>query len=549
MRRPGLTRIVLFAAIGIAAVTTVFLLWTLPPGTVIIPQAPPSTTVFGAYHIHTNRSDGSGTIDDVARAAAEAQLQFVIVTDHGDATATPEPPSYRRGVLVIDAVEVSTQEGHVVALGLEGAAPYPLGGEGRDAIEDIRRMGGWAIAAHPDSDKPDLRWRGPATDGIEWINADSEWRDEPTSRVLAAAAQSLIRTPPAIATLFDRPATTLRRWDQWARQGPVAGMAAVDAHARIGIDEREEPRAARTLLARPSYLDMFRTLVQAAWLDAPLSGAPGEDAARVLDALRHGRTYSVVSAIARPASLTLTAEATTLAASVPGAPEADVRIYRGQDVVAQGSGRADAANLQPGHYRVEVYWPGWDVPWMVAGQWIGGPPQTDNITVRDVSSSSPERMRVPADRGWVIEQHPGSRTEWTSESGRTRATFALGGGRPMGQYAALVHEVPTEIGVDEIEFDIVASRPMRVSVQVRLPEAMRGERWMRSVYADTTPRRVRVALRDFTPAERPVTRTPVSARIQSLLFVVGWPHTAPGSEGWFDVSNVVLRGPDATSGP
>ena len=118
-------------------------------------------------------------MDEVASAAARAGLKFVIFTDHGDATRDPDPPHYRDGVLCIDAVEVSTSGGHVVALGLP-ATPYPLGGEARDVLEDIARLGGIAIAAHPGSRRDDLRWAdwdAPIT-GLEWLNADSEWRDE-----------------------------------------------------------------------------------------------------------------------------------------------------------------------------------------------------------------------------------------------------------------------------------------------------------------------------------------------------------------------------------
>ena len=82
-------------------------------------------TVAGALHIHTNRSDGSGSPDEVAAAAARAGLKFIILTDHGDGTRAPDPPQYRSGVLVIDAVELSTSAGHYIAIGLP-QAPYPL---------------------------------------------------------------------------------------------------------------------------------------------------------------------------------------------------------------------------------------------------------------------------------------------------------------------------------------------------------------------------------------------------------------------------------------
>lgn len=37
--------------------------------------------------------------------------------------------------------------------------------------EDVRRLGGFGIVAHPDSPKPSLRWTSTARpDGVEWID-------------------------------------------------------------------------------------------------------------------------------------------------------------------------------------------------------------------------------------------------------------------------------------------------------------------------------------------------------------------------------------------
>src|SRR5260370_13957630 len=58
------------------------------------------------------------------------------------------------------------------------AAPYPLAGEPRDVIEDVRRLGGFGIAAHPDSPKPQLRWTDWTApfDAVELLNPDTSWR-------------------------------------------------------------------------------------------------------------------------------------------------------------------------------------------------------------------------------------------------------------------------------------------------------------------------------------------------------------------------------------
>src|SRR5919198_193447 len=95
--------------------------------------------------------------DEVARAAARAGLRFLIFTDHGDGTRPPDPPAYRSGVLCLDGVEISTTGGHYIAVDMP-AAPYPLAGEPRDVVEDVRRLGGFGVVAHPDSPKLQLQW-------------------------------------------------------------------------------------------------------------------------------------------------------------------------------------------------------------------------------------------------------------------------------------------------------------------------------------------------------------------------------------------------------
>jgi hypothetical protein len=157
-------------------------------------------------HIHTKRSDGSGTPEQVAAAAARAGLQFIVLTDHGDGSVrTPSRPTYHSGVLVVDAVEISGDDGHVVALGL-AKTPYPLGGEVRDIVEDVARMGAMPIAAHPGSAKPNLRWTEwtSAFSGLEWLNGDSEYRDEGWS-IARTLLTYPFRSAPSLARMLDRP--------------------------------------------------------------------------------------------------------------------------------------------------------------------------------------------------------------------------------------------------------------------------------------------------------------------------------------------------------
>jgi hypothetical protein len=206
--------------------------------------------VKGVIHVHSARSDGTGTIDDIATAAAAAGLQYVIVTDHGDGTRAPDPPSYRSGVLVIDAVEVSTTNGHYLALGVP-QTPFRLAGEARGVVEDVTRFDGFGFAAHPTSRRESLRWQDwdAPFDGIEWLNADSEWRDESWMALTRALFTYPLRSTEALATLLDRPEEALMRWDQRARRRHVIGIAAADAHARLS-DDYEDYGIARISLVR-----------------------------------------------------------------------------------------------------------------------------------------------------------------------------------------------------------------------------------------------------------------------------------------------------------
>ncbi len=328
---------------------------TLPPRSVHLTTALPSTIAYGAYHIHTTHSDGSGTPDDVALAASRAGLKFVLLTDHGDATRVLAPPTYLHGVLVIDGTEITTAVGHLVALGLPSAAPYPLGGEADDVIEDVHRLGGFAVVAHPDSPKFDLSWRGPraGADGVEWLNADAEWRDESRLKLIGTFSHFFVRPAESLAELIQRPAKTLQRWDADMSSKSIVGLAAADAHGTMGW--RGKDQSGGVVIGDRLYEQIFRTFAQAVVLDAPLSGAADVDAAAILHAVRSGHTFSIVTAFASPASIDLTASdgisneligerlipsntTITISARVPEAPDAHLVLMQGGREISSGSG-------------------------------------------------------------------------------------------------------------------------------------------------------------------------------------------------------------------
>ncbi|MEO7190802.1 MAG: CehA/McbA family metallohydrolase [Vicinamibacterales bacterium] len=559
----GTLRTLLIATAAVTAAVALYVGLTLPRRAATLSSGLTSTQILGAYHIHSTRSDGSGSVDAIAAAAERAGLSFIILTDHGDGTRAPDPPTYRHGVLCIDAVELNSAEGHIVALGLTAAAPYPLAGPARDVIDDIHRLGGAAVLAHPDSPKPELRWRGQNQrfDGIEWMNVDAEWRDNSSTQLLSAALHGLLRPAEAMASLFARPVRTLQRWDSAARVRPVFGLAAVDAHARVGWKEDEEPRL-HTAVELPSYEALFRTMNQIVQVDQPLSGSAAPDAARLLTAILAGHSYSAISAIASPGRLAFTARVgesagfamgdrvpastapVTFVAAIANAPLARMTILANGRPVATGLGEVTHVATAAGVYRLEAFYPGSPIPWLVSN------PIVIEATAPVFTAGSPDEARspvptrleaMPIDRlRWVVERDQRSAGEVRRADARVEFDFLLGDGAPIGQYAALVTPLDARMGVERIEFLGQASRPLRVSVQVRIPGGRDGERWRQSVYLDETPRRVSLRLQDFERVGPPTSQRPIAVPLHGLLFVVDTVNAAPGSRGTLWISDLTL---------
>jgi hypothetical protein len=551
---------ILMAAAILAAAFLVAAL-PLPNPRAALPAATPDVPVaLGSFHIHTNRSDGSGSPDDVAAAAARAGLNFIVLTDHGDGTRKPDGPQYRHGVLVIDGVELSTQNGHYIAVGLS-QAPYPLRGDARDVVEDVRRLGGFGIVAHPDSSKSGLRWHGWSTDfdGMEWLNADTEWRDEEWQQLARGLTRYPFRPAETLAALLDRPDATLARWDRLTQQRPVVALAGADAHARAGWRDDDVDGYRRGWFLRvPSYDASFRTFALRVLLDRPLSKNAQADAAQIVSSLRRGAVYSAIDAVGSPGVLDFSATANgrtirqgeiftettaslTFSARVNAQGEGVIILRKDGRVLAQRPlPMLTHASAGEGTYRIEVHLsnaPGDPpIPWIVSNP-IYVRPQGWGTPTR--TTASPATITSSAQGGpWHVEKDAASAAQVAqkdSPKGPVQFTFRLGPGERTGKYAAL--GIGVGKGLTErthVSMRAHASQPMRISVQARQPGS--GHRWQRSIYLDTTPRDIIVRFDDMRPIGSSATFDPAVA--DTLLFVVDTTNTAPGTSGSFTISDL-----------
>ncbi|KAF5090772.1 PHP-associated [anaerobic digester metagenome] len=99
-------------------------------------------------HIHTSCSkDGESSVAQVLATAAAVGIDVIAITDHDTMDGYQIAREITSEVLVIPGVEVSTKDGHLIALGVT-TAPEP-GMPVLDTITKVHQAGGVTILPHP----------------------------------------------------------------------------------------------------------------------------------------------------------------------------------------------------------------------------------------------------------------------------------------------------------------------------------------------------------------------------------------------------------------
>lgn len=199
-------------------------------------------------HIHTTHSyDGTATVPAVLEHVARyTDLNLIAITDHdavdGALEAMHLAPRY--GIEVIPGSEVTTAEGHLLALFV--TEPVPARRSLEATVEAIAAQGGIAIAAHPGG-----RWKGSL-------------REATIGRALACQgiADTLLGIETFNASLPYL--NTNRRALAIARRLPLSAVGNSDAHMlwMIGQGASEFPGRTSTDLLAALRLGHTKALIQ-----------------------------------------------------------------------------------------------------------------------------------------------------------------------------------------------------------------------------------------------------------------------------------------------
>lgn len=123
-------------------------------------------------HVHSDHSDGLGSVHEILKEATLKGLDGLAITDHDTLEGHREATSAPSDILILPGYEVETDAGHVLVLGLEQLPPF----DGKIVYEDLigwaRGLGGLTVLAHPAAGRRRLRrWRREKPDAVEVLNA------------------------------------------------------------------------------------------------------------------------------------------------------------------------------------------------------------------------------------------------------------------------------------------------------------------------------------------------------------------------------------------
>ncbi len=215
-------------------------------------------------HIHTTISDGHASIREVLDYVAEhGQLDVIAITDHDrlDASLWAHSHQHLYPFEVVPAVEVTSAEGHVLALWV--TQPIPKGLSLVETTAAIHEQGGLAVLAHPLEPMISIRWfwryfsqsavlQSSGIDAIEIFNAGaftpgSNWlaqriyQKSDLPKVGNSDAHSLATIATGITRFRGRTATDLREsilCGQTAAEGKSWPITAYLSILRILIHKR-----------------------------------------------------------------------------------------------------------------------------------------------------------------------------------------------------------------------------------------------------------------------------------------------------------------------
>ncbi len=260
----------------------------------------------GAIHIHSTFSDGTGTVEEIAKYANEVNLDFIILTDHNTLLARDKGlEKWFDNTMVIVGYEINDKNNrnHYLVMGLEelvGTFRVLPNGElgnnlpAEEYVTEIKKKGGVGFIAHPFEKRnkypehpayPWTAWRSKDYDGIEIWNHMSEWVEGLNDN------NKVQRFLHPLKSIEAPDKEAVKKWDEVNKERKVTAIGSVDAHAH-----KQNVMGFYTLEVFP-YKVLFKSIRTHVLLNEEIQKGNNEKFSfykkEIIEALRYGRSFIV----------------------------------------------------------------------------------------------------------------------------------------------------------------------------------------------------------------------------------------------------------------
>jgi hypothetical protein len=323
----------------------------------------------GIIHCHSTYSDGTGDMEEIGKAANDAGLDFVMMTDHDQMKPVEDGQEKWNGSsLIICGTEITPEKNHYIVFGdkklkdvekLKGLKP-------QEVIDAVNAQNWFGFIAHPDHGGtqkfgiPSYRWEDWNVSnytGMSLWDLMTDWQSQLDREDVSVDVHSEFED-----WLSGPRIETLKRWDQLNLKAKVVGIGEVDNH-------KYKKEYNGQMLEIFPYETAFKTVTNHILIDKPLDKDFKKAKKQVLEAVKHGALYVSFDWWDDPTDFSFEidngkkiagmgdsielSEKTELVASFP--QEALLNVYKNGESILEEEGDEILVDLtEPGAYRVEA---------------------------------------------------------------------------------------------------------------------------------------------------------------------------------------------------
>lgn len=330
----------------------------------------------GVINVHSDLSIGSSSPQQIATAAKQAGIDFVILTDLNAFEENVHNDSYSQNVLFLTGGKYSYLDSRLIFYSPNKEIIGKNLGEAQIRFADMLTQSegvnkdSLSILAHPYL--LGYTWNGdlpPGLDGMEVINVKSlsvrAWQASKASVIWSFLIYPF-NPDFSLARLFLEPSEELALFDKTTQHQKMIAFAGAEASARA-------IPLANYLIKFPSYQRNFEIATNHVLLPSELTGNLNSDRQKIVGALKKGQFYLAFDALGDPKGFVATIEdrgrsymmgsqmkltkGMTLNVQIPGPPKNffEIVIYKNGDRLRTiNDPEVSVPITEPGVYRVQV---------------------------------------------------------------------------------------------------------------------------------------------------------------------------------------------------